>query len=268
MFHKDTYRLVTIVAFIAVVILVVLLFIITWNMQVANPEMHQGNLFYFLLLMILLATGALYIGHLMKVSEMKPDQEPETGDAEPVQITGEGATKKDLDELIVTSYETDMDKIAELIIPQRDPKEGIESFAEKILSNLAKHFEVVLGVIYLKKDDMQEFSPVSTYAWASGKPPAAFSVGDGLNGQAVKIKRIMKISEIPEGYIQIASGLGEGSPRNLVLIPLMINKEVIGLIELARFKEIDKHIEWTIKNLAKIISNSFMTMLKAGKEEK
>ena len=46
----------------------------------------------------------------------------------------------------------------------------------------------------------------------------------------------------------------------------MLNKETIGIIELASFHSLDKETEWTFKNLAKIIGNSLVTKLKsAGK---
>jgi hypothetical protein len=55
-------------------------------------------------------------------------------------------------------------------------------------------------------------------------------------------------------------------PRNLIIVPLLLNKETIGIMELAFFREIDDETEWTFKNLAKIISNSFVTKLKVIKE--
>ena len=157
--------------------------------------------------------------------------------------------------------------MAEFIVPRQNPKEDIETFAEKILTNIARQFEVVMGVIYLKDEKTKEFRSVSTYAWASEKPPASFKTGDGLNGQTAKNKVAMKLSDIPEGYINITSSLGSGSPRNLILVPLLLHKESIGMLELACFKEIDDETEWIYKNLARIISNSFVTKLKAIKEK-
>jgi hypothetical protein len=133
---------------------------------------------------------------------------------------------------------------------------------------MAKQFEAVLGVIYIRDDKSKEFRPASTYAWASEKPPDPFKSGEGLNGQAAKNKTVMIITDIPEDYIKIASSLGEGSPRNLILLPLMLNKDPVGLLEMACFKTFDDEMEWTCKNLGRMIANSIVTRMKAGKEKK
>mgnify|MGYP001824916615 CR=1 FL=1 len=77
---------------------------------------------------------------------------------------------------------------------------------------------------------------------------------------------MVNITSIPEGYLQVESGLGSSSPDNLLIIPLLLNKETIGIIELASFHSLDGETEWTFKNLSKIIGNSLVTKLKsAGK---
>jgi len=264
--QKDRYRLIAIFAFIATVILLVILFIALWNNLSMNPEVHTSNTFYLLLILVFISTGALFVGHLLHVSGLHVDQRAE--------ITGHDSDKSEEDELLpdaadsspLVPYDIDIDQLAEFIIPRQNIKEDLETFSEKILSNVAKQFEIVLGIIYLKDEKTLDFIPVCTYAWASEKPPAPFKSGEGLNGQAAKNKKVMKLTDIPEGYIKIASGLGEGYPGNLLIVPLLLNKESIGIIELASFKEIDEEIEWTFRNLAKIISNSFVTKIKAIKE--
>jgi len=268
MVHKDKYRLIAIFAFITVVLLLVLLFIILWNNLSVNPEVQSGNVIYFLLMLLLIATGALFTGHLLQVHEHHADYPPEV----PVGAAGTADSEEHKDkeekEPPAHTYNIDIDQIAELIIPRKNPKEDIESFAEKMLSNLAKQFEAVLGVIYLREEKSKEFKPVSTFAWASERAPETFKAGEGLNGQAVKNKSNMKITDIPGGYIKITSGLGEGSPGNLMLVPLMLNKEPVGLIELAFFKEIDDETDWTFKNLARKISSSFVNRMKTTGEKK
>src|SRR5205823_3261792 len=40
---------------------------------------------------------------------------------------------------------------------------------------------------------------------------------------------------IPEGYIKISSGLGEGTPTNLAVMPILFEDQVLGVVELASF---------------------------------
>ena len=164
-------------------------------------------------------------------------------------------------------FEVDIDEIAKIIIPRNNSRESIEDYAESILQNLAKHFDFVQGIIYLKDPRTKEFSSVATYAYTSERNPAPFMAGDGIPGQVAKNKTMVNISDIPEGYLQVQSGLGSSSPGNLLVIPLLLNKEAIGIIELASFHSLDNETEWTFKNLSKIIGNSLVTKLKsAGKK--
>ena len=140
------------------------------------------------------------------------------------------------------------------------------------LGKIKSHFfprmnSASLATALLTVVNTSEFHATSTYAWTSDKPPAPFLTGEGLPGQVAKNKTIMNIEHIPENYI-IVSGLGSGYPKNLLIVPLLLNKETIGVIELASFKKFDDQTEWTIKNLAKIIANSIVTKLRTFRGKK
>jgi len=46
-----------------------------------------------------------------------------------------------------------------------------------------------------------------------------------------------------------------------------LNKETIGIVELASFQVFDKETVWTFKNLAKIIGNAIVTKVKAAEKK-
>jgi hypothetical protein len=264
MLRKDRYRLIAILSFIVLVITLGILFIKLWNNFSLNPDINIDNIVYLYLLIIMAAAVSLFLISMFQFYEIQsaemdlPDillNDNPPNDS--TQVTDQSGN-------LFFSPDIDVDEMAVYIIPKIDLKERIEDYTEKILQNLAKQFSLVLGVFYVKIENTSEFYPVSTYAWASESPPATFKLGEGLPGQVAKNRVHMKVNSIPDGYIKVQSGLGSGSPQNLMILPLLLNKETIGIIEIASFTEFDKVTEWTIKNLSKIIANSIVTKLKAN----
>jgi two-component system chemotaxis sensor kinase CheA len=262
--RKERYRLIAILSFIVLIITLGILFIKFWNNFSLNPDINIDNIVYLYLLIIMASALALFLVGLFQYSEIQSaeidfNEIPSTDKSSP-----ENLQTSDQSNDSFFAPDIEVDDLAVIIVPKIDFKESIEDYTEKILQNLARQFSLVRGVFYVKNEKTSLFQPVSTYAWASENPPASFYSGEGLTGQVAKNRIHMKVNSIPDGYIKVQSGLGAGSPRNLMIIPLLLNKETIGIIELASFKEFDKVTEWTIKNLSRIIANSIITKLKAG----
>ena len=136
-------------------------------------------------------------------------------------------------------------------------------FGEKLLSKIANKFQIVQGLIFIKNQDNEKFSIKSTYAYYSDEMPEDFTFGEGLTGQVAKNKKPLNIKEIPEGYIKILSGLGEGVPSNLLIFPVIDkNNEVIGIVELASFINFEKGMEDQFIEFFKSISEKFITAQK------
>lgn len=111
---------------------------------------------------------------------------------------------------------------------------------EKILSLLCSGIEAGQGVIY-KIDNVQaSVALIVSYAFvAKENQIAKYEFGEGLIGLSAKENRMMKLDNIPQGYINIFSGLGSSSPSYLYILPFNNgNDEVLGIIEIALFKDL------------------------------
>ena len=65
--------------------------------------------------------------------------------------------------------------------------------------------------------------------------PTASALGEGLVGQCALEKERILLTDVPDDYIQISSGLGEAPPRNIIVLPVLFEGEVKAVIELASF---------------------------------
>ena len=116
-------------------------------------------------------------------------------------------------------------------------------FAEETLSQIAKSYPIVEALFYIKEKGSEDYVPIGDYAYYSEIKRTGFKLGETLPGQVAKNRKPMSISDIPENYIMIASGLGKGKPRHLYFLPLIENDKTLAVIEMASFKEFDKESE-------------------------
>ncbi len=106
---------------------------------------------------------------------------------------------------------------------------------EQFISVICKKFEYVQAIAYAKNNDT--FEPIAKYAYFADDEPPTFKEGNGLLGQTVKNKKQFILNDIPDGYLEIKSGLGTGKPKEILMQPIIYKNDVIGIIEFASFKE-------------------------------
>jgi len=118
-------------------------------------------------------------------------------------------------------------------------KLDIKTYSEKILSNLSKYYELVQGMVFIKTDE-NIFKKSGTYAYYSEEEVKEFKEGVGITGQVAINKELISISNIPEKYLTVLSGLGSSTPANLIIFPVLFDNKAIGIVEIATFVEMDK----------------------------
>src|SRR5207247_6919360 len=82
---------------------------------------------------------------------------------------------------------------------------------------------------------------LASYAYRERKTVAnEFRVGEGLVGQAALEKERILLTNVPDDYIHVSSGLGEARPENIVVLPVTFEGEVKAVVELASFNRFSK----------------------------
>ncbi len=125
----------------------------------------------------------------------------------------------------------------------RDNINDIESLSDKIVSFLVKYVKVNQGALFIVSDQEQENRVLrlkGCYAYDRKKfIDKDIYWGQGLIGQCAIEKEPIYLIDVPEDYVNITSGLGDSNPRSIFLIPISNDDKVVGVMEIAAFKELE-----------------------------
>jgi GAF domain-containing protein len=115
-------------------------------------------------------------------------------------------------------------------------QKDLEAVSKLIMSELTPLVSAHHGAFYIMDD--ADHTPVlkliASYAYKERKHVGnRFHLGEGLVGQAALEKKPILLTNVPDDYIRISSGLGEAPPRNELVLPVMFEGEVKAIIELA-----------------------------------
>ncbi|KDN17410.1 HAMP domain-containing protein [Amycolatopsis rifamycinica] len=112
--------------------------------------------------------------------------------------------------------------------------------AAAVMDELVPLVNAQYGAFYLADDtaEVPELRLVGAYghpeSGAVGDGPAIrFRVGQSLVGQAARSRRAIAVDDVPPGYATISSGLGSTTPASLIVLPIVVEDQVLGVIELA-----------------------------------
>ncbi len=135
----------------------------------------------------------------------------------------------------------------------------IKSFAETLLIKFSKQFATVQGVAYYRDKDKNTFNCAATYALYEEAP--GFVEGNGINGQVALNNKPKLISDIPENYITVISGLGSSSPSNLLILPFVYKNKTVALVELAAFDKFPEFIFDIYNEINNSIAKKFNSLI-------
>jgi hypothetical protein len=141
---------------------------------------------------------------------------------------------------------------------------NMDQVYDKIISELVVYLKANQGGIYVveESDRIQDSNIKLTACYAYDRKKyieQSYKPGQGLIGQAFLEKEPIYLTQVPADYIRITSGLGEATPRSVLIMPLKVNDKVEGMIEMASFTKFEDYqitfIEKVGENIASYIQN-------------
>jgi len=146
----------------------------------------------------------------------------------------------------------------------RSSNNDLSKLCNDIVSELVKYMNANQGGLYLVNDNDPSnayIELIAAYAYNRKKYiDQRIAIGHGLIGQAVLEKETIYMTDVPADYVKITSGLGEATPRNIIIVPLKVEDKVYGLVELASFQEIKKHQKQFLEKLSETLASTIASV--------
>lgn len=134
---------------------------------------------------------------------------------------------------------------------------------DALISQVVKYMKASQGGLFLVQDENARepfIEQVACYAYERKKHlKQRIEIGEGLIGQAVQENDVLYLTDVPQDYINITSGLGKASPTSILIMPLRVNDKVEGVIELASFNEFEPYQMEFLQKLGESIAASVTT---------
>jgi len=146
----------------------------------------------------------------------------------------------------------------------RENNNNIEDLSFNVISHLVKYVGANQGGLFVlnheqTNDAILEMS--ACYAYDRKKfMHKTYALGEGLIGRCAQENESIFLTEIPKGYTEITSGLGNDDPTCLFIVPLNANEKVLGAIELAAFEVLQPYKLEFIEKIAESIASTLATV--------
>jgi GAF domain-containing protein len=151
----------------------------------------------------------------------------------------------------------------------RSGNDNITSLGDKIIGALVQYTNSNQGGLYILNDESENnkyLELVSLFAFDKKKfENQKIKLGEGILGQTFLEKETTLLNELPDEYVRITSGLGEANPRSLLMVPLKVDNNVYGIVELASFKIYQQHEIEFVEKLAETIASTLASVKVAQK---
>ncbi|MFZ3140268.1 response regulator [Polaromonas sp.] len=141
-------------------------------------------------------------------------------------------------------------------------QQALESLGRSVLEFVARYLDAAVAALYVKEDN-GNLRRVAAYGFSQKDESTgqAFYLAEGLVGQAALENRVLQLDNLPASYLKITSGLGQGSARHVLVVPVHNDGQVNGVVELGFLRPLGPRDLEFVNMIANNIGNSIHAAL-------
>ena len=148
-------------------------------------------------------------------------------------------------------------------------QDDLKEVGNEVILEVVKYLNAHQGIIYqLSDDNQEELIFLAAYSFDKEIQKEKISIHDGLAGQAFRQKESIHITDVPAEYGYIKSVLGKASPKNVLIVPLIVQEQVEGVLEIASFNMIEDYEVQFVTQLAEAIAVTISSVKSSEKTTK
>jgi PAS domain S-box-containing protein len=212
------------------------------------------------------------IGYITSLSEegpvdlYSPEPEDELGNA----LVGlsRTLTRKEIEEVSRNREDKKQNWISEGVAQLgevlRSERENVVELSFSFIQKLVTYMNVEMGSLFItsnKEPGGLVLEMAASYAYDRRKYQSrTLEWGEGLPGTCAQEKKRIFLTDVPDDYFEITSGTGSARPNCLLLVPMIINNEVNGIIELATVRLLRPFEIEFVESLAESIASSLLAV--------
>lgn len=142
----------------------------------------------------------------------------------------------------------------------RQNNDNLNDLSYKIISELVKYLDAIQGGIFIfnkEEEDNPFLELAGCFAFDRRKYLKRKIIpGEGLAGTCFLERETIYMTDIPEGYMDIASGMGNTEAKSILIVPLKLNEETYGVVEIASLSTFESYKINFVEKIAEVIAST------------
>jgi signal transduction histidine kinase/CheY-like chemotaxis protein/CHASE3 domain sensor protein len=122
----------------------------------------------------------------------------------------------------------------------------LNALGRNVLQFCAHYMGSVVAAVYVRQEH-GGLKRVASYGFSRDQEQQDQSLysGEGIVGQAAQQDQIIRLDEVSDDYFKVSSGLGDGRPRSILVVPTSNDDQVNGVVELGFLRALtDQDVEF------------------------